>query len=582
MTDKQLFAATFKRGVLRDSWKSWRVFLAALFGLAMDDEARKIFTKHTGRTDLPEQPFNEACVIAGRRAGKSIVSALVATFLVAFKDYSSVLAPGEVGVLMIISADRRQARTIFGYVSALFETPLLAKLVLRKTRDAIELSNFTRIEIHTCSFKATRGYTCIGVVADEVAFWRSEDSANPDVEVLNALRPSVATTGGLLLFISSPYSKRGAVYDAFRRHYGKPSDVLVWKSSSRDMNPSLSAAVVALVHDPQAAKAEFGGEFRDDLETFLPLEIVEACVVRDRRELPPMDGVTYHGFCDPSGGAGDSMTLAISHSSGLDSSQRVTLDLLRERVSPFDPEQVTREFAADLKRFRCYSVTGDHYSAGWVRESFARQGLEYRPSDKTRSELYAESLPLFMTRALELLDSRKLVAQFASLERRTGRGRDAIDHPVGAHDDAANAVAGSVVLAAAEAGGVLGLVEYIKQGGSSFVLDLDAPKPKAITTVFKPDDLFSCGSNYPPAPAPKAKVYESTVCPFCKTDLTAVNAETNLAHCAPCNRQVQLHEKSPYAPSVGQNRGEYLQSGGQPLRFGRTTSRFAWKKGGGR
>ena len=42
---------------------------------------------------------------------------------------------------------------------------------------------------------------------------------------------------------------------------------------------------------------------------------------------------------------------------------------------------------------------------------------------------------------------QRLVSQICSLERRVGRGgRDSIDHPVGAHDDVANAAAGALLL----------------------------------------------------------------------------------------------------------------------------------------
>ena len=41
-----------------------------------------------------------------------------------------------------------------------------------------------------------------------------------------------------------------------------------------------------------------------------------------------------------------------------------------------------------------------------------------------------------------------MIAQWLSLERRTGRGRDAVDHAPGRHDDLANAVAGALVAAA--------------------------------------------------------------------------------------------------------------------------------------
>ena len=52
-------------------------------------------------------------------------------------------------------------------------------------------------------------------------------------------------------------------------------------------------------------------------------------------------------------------------------------------------------------------------------------------------------------RACSLLDDDRLVWQLTSLERRVSRGvnRDDIDHPPGADDDLANAVAGALVLA---------------------------------------------------------------------------------------------------------------------------------------
>jgi hypothetical protein len=44
-------------------------------------------------------------------------------------------------------------------------------------------------------------------VADEIAFWQAEDgSANPDTEILRAVRPTLLTTHGPLIAISSPYA----------------------------------------------------------------------------------------------------------------------------------------------------------------------------------------------------------------------------------------------------------------------------------------------------------------------------------------------------------------------------------------
>ena len=71
------------------------------------------------------------------------------------------------------------------------------------------------------------------------------------------------------------------------------------------------------------------------------------------------------------------------------------------------------------------------------------------PSEKTKSEIYGELLPLITAGKLELLDNRRLVAQLTSLERRTSRaGKGSVDHAPGGRDDVVNAAAGALVTAA--------------------------------------------------------------------------------------------------------------------------------------
>ena len=452
MSDPKLFAGFFKRRLLRgDTWAAWKTFLRGLFALPMSDADKELFRRHTGR-DPRAEAFREAYVIVGRRGGKSLVAALIATFLAAFKNYDDVLAPGEVGTLAVIAADRRQARVILSYVNAFFASPLLRAMVAEQLKESLVLTNRVRIEIHTCSFRSTRGYSLVGVVADETAFWASDTSANPDFEVLNALRPGLATTNGLLLCISSPYSKRGALYQAYRDHFGKnDAPVLVWKASSREMNPSLSAATVALAYarDAASARSEYGGEFRDDLAAFISLELVESRVIPHRLEELPVQGRNYFAFVDPSGGRADSMCLAIAHVKPHAKTEMVILDFAREVQPPFSPETIVSEFCETLKRYRISEVCGDAYAGDWPREQFAKRGIAYRVADKSKSELYLELLPSLTSGRVELLDNKRLVTQFASLERRTSRsGRDSVDHPANGHDDLANAVAGALVYAA--------------------------------------------------------------------------------------------------------------------------------------
>lgn len=461
MTDPALFGRWFKG----ESWKAWRAFLAALFGLPMTDEAAGIYSQHTGRTMAPTTAAREGWVCAGRRGGKSRVAALVAVYLAAFRDYRDKLAPGEVGTLAVIAADRRQARVVMRYIRAFLEVPMLRQMVASETKESIELNNRVVIEVHTASFRTTRGYTLVGVIADEIAFWNTDDNAaDPDREILNGLRPGLSTTGGLLLAISSPYARKGELWRAYREHFGKDGDpVLVWQADTRSMNPAVDQQVIADAYqqDEASAAAEYGAQFRRDIESFVSREAVDGCVIPDRRELPPMSGITYHAFVDPSGGSADSMTLAIAHRErrnvarverGAYVDERggkdtIVLDAIRERKPPFSPEEVTFEFAELVKRYGCPGVTGDRYGGEWCREPFRRRGIEYHLAEKVRSDLYRDLLPLLNSGQVELLDHAKLTGQLCSLERRTARsGKDSIDHAPGGHDDIINAAAGAIQL----------------------------------------------------------------------------------------------------------------------------------------
>jgi len=53
-----------------------------------------------------------------------------------------------------------------------------------------------------------------------------------------------------------------------------------------------------------------------------------------------------------------------------------------------------------------------------------------------------------MQQRVELLDHPQQANELRQLERRTGKQRDSVDHPKGSHDDCANALCGSLVMAA--------------------------------------------------------------------------------------------------------------------------------------
>ncbi len=155
----------------------------------------------------------------------------------------------------------------------------------------------------------------------------------------------------------------------------------------------------------------------------------------------------YFGFCDPSGGSSDSMTLAVARASIL--GKKAVLVGTWEKKAPFNPDIATEEFAGILAGYRLTTVVGDRYSAEWVATRFRSHGITYAPSQKTKSEIFLDFLALVNSDRVRIPANRRLRAQLVSLERRVSRtGRDAVDHPPAAHDDLANAVAGALVLAA--------------------------------------------------------------------------------------------------------------------------------------
>jgi hypothetical protein len=246
----------------------------------------------------------------------------------------------------------------------------------------------------------------------------------------------------LLLCASSPYARRGELWSAHRRHFGKDGDpVLVWQAPTRTMNPTIPQRVIdaAMEDDPASASAEYGAQFRTDVESFIAREVVEACISLGLHERPRLAGVTYRGFVDPSGGSSDAFTLAIGHRED----KAIILDCLRERKPPFSPDAVVEEFADTLKSYDVSKIVGDRYAGEWPVERFKVHGITYEPAAKPKSDLYRDLLPALNAKTVDLLDNDRLLAQLVGLERRTARGgRDSIDHAPGGHDDLANVVAG--------------------------------------------------------------------------------------------------------------------------------------------
>jgi phage terminase large subunit-like protein len=222
LSDPQLLAAALPG----ETFTAWRTLLIAAMGEALTAEEREVFVKLTGREREPLERVEEFVAVIGRRGGKSRAVAALAVYLAGLCEHS--LVRGETGIVLCVAPDQRQARIVLDYCEAAFTgSPILKQLVANRSSDTLELTNHINIEVRAASFRRLRGPTYVAVIADEAAFWYSDEfSSNADTEILNAVRPGLLTTRGPLIIASSPYARRGVLWDAFRKHFGAQGDPL--------------------------------------------------------------------------------------------------------------------------------------------------------------------------------------------------------------------------------------------------------------------------------------------------------------------------------------------------------------------
>lgn len=520
------------------SWNNWRLFFRVLMGDVADltPEGQAIVTTCTGleASQLRSVPYRYATVVAGRRSGKNRAASVLALYLSCFVDYSQSLAPGETGILQLLATDRYQSRVAFSYIAdSIRAVPLLHQQVSEIFKDSITLKNRVRIETQTSDFRALRGRTLVGGVCDELAFWPQE-GISPDSEILGALEPAMITIPtAIRLIISSPYSRRGVLWENYSKYFGKAgSDELVWRAKTQLMNPTANKERIErdFQNDFARSLSEWNAEFRSDVSGLFDLQSIQDVTVAGRREIPPLPHINFYAHADPSGGKADSFSLAV----GFVEKGIATLACLREAKPPFSPESVVREFAQTLKMYRCFSVKGDRYSGEWCAEQFAKNGIQYEPSELTTSENYSALLPVIMSKRCELLDHETLQHQLVSLERRTSRGaRDTITHPPGvhSHDDIAASVAG-LIAQLTGSDGVLGALEWQKM------------------SVEKQDEMMRQASNFAPPRMSANDPQQAGPCPKCGG--TLIQRISNFFRCAQCGDQ-RTANGTPM-PFLGPNR----------------------------
>jgi hypothetical protein len=441
------------------TWEAWLGgVLPAIFGLPIDRTCWPLVRRATRRriSKLPPEGFKHSLALCGRRSGKSKIAGLIAAYLASMSGLEKQLSRGERGFIATLAPTKEQAEITRHYIRGAFQTPLLNAEVVDDNKGCLVLSNGVEIRTFAGSFRTSRGYTLLGAVVDEICYFRhSEECEINAQELIRALRPALMTiNGSKLIAIGSKYSRDGWAFDTWKGVWESGSadaaKTLVWDAVTTEMNPTISQTEIdeAMAEDPESGRSEFLNEWREDIAAFIPRSVIEAAVVKGRIESVPRPDIVYTAFIDMSGGRLDDAGMAIGHRGiGSTGGERKVgiIDKVCRYKPPFDPYAVIADMASELKRFGIRQAKGDRYSAEFTRQAFRSHGIAYLPSEKSKSDLYLEALPVLCGGQVELPDNPKLIEQFCQLERKTrSGGRDIVDHPRNGHDDLSNVVCGVI------------------------------------------------------------------------------------------------------------------------------------------
>jgi hypothetical protein len=352
--------------------------LKSIYGLTLNSEEREIYQRATGRSEYVDAEQAESTLIAGRRSGKtSKIGAPIAIYE-AFRDHH--LTRGDRAYVMLIAPVKNQAKTAMRFIRAyLNSSPLLKQYVARERSEEVELTNGISIVCYPCSYSTVRGPSVVCAICDEMAFWHhKETAANPE-EVLAALGPGmVPFSTSKLIKISGPYRKEGVLWREFQQR--AELEQLVWQIPSAEMNPTIQERSLerARKRDKSKFRREFLAEFTDDVAGWIVPDVLEACIVRNRTELPHIENDNYIVAVDPAFKHND-FALAVLHKTP---DGPVVVDRVehwaRTKQAPLGYEWVCEQIAWIANEYGIREVTGDQYCAAVIKQYFDKLGFATR------------------------------------------------------------------------------------------------------------------------------------------------------------------------------------------------------------
>lgn len=154
------------------------------------------------------------------------------------------------------------------------------RMVAKIQRTVVWFRNGSQMVALPCSPNLLRGYTAHQVLADEAAFFRDDE-----IIFYNVLYPMLATTNGTLIASSTPWATKSVFYqmckdpklaNVWSRHHVTWREVVAAGLMSQDFVEEMRT-----VTPPERFLREFEAEFSEDVDAYLPRELIAACIWTD-------------------------------------------------------------------------------------------------------------------------------------------------------------------------------------------------------------------------------------------------------------------------------------------------------------
>lgn len=343
--------------------------------------ARALFGGALG--EVPRMVRRMLVAVCGRRGGKTYTLISLRLLHLALTCDVSMVRPGQRPVALVIAPNEKLRQEAVNYALGAARAHPSMRQWLQLPRGAREDDVFSEFAIRrphdgvivsfeggvaTAGGYGGRGRALVGLALDEVAFFRDKSSKVNDEDILNAASKAVLP-GGQIIIASSPWSKRGVLWERYTANVGKPTSAIAVHAPTTLLNPApwIAEQVEAeRARDPDAARHEYDAEFLDAGTTaFFDDALIESCIddaLNDGRMPNPGELVRAGG---DTGLRSDSATLAIGHLVGTQILTGELVEMRPEPNKPLKPSEVAQTFRArcDAHGVTYYTADGHYWDA---------------------------------------------------------------------------------------------------------------------------------------------------------------------------------------------------------------------------